>query len=295
MRPAYFARRALDAMAREPYVTLVGTGTSFVAVLVTGLFAAALSGAERLLSSWAGEVNVSVYLAAGADLDRARAAAGAIAPGHAVEAVPGELALSRLAESLGEDRRLLEGVGPDALPDAVEVRVPGLSLAAVRDLAERLRTGVPGAEDVDYGNVWLERLERFLARARLAGIALLAALSLATAALVSNTLRLAVYARREEIEIMKLVGATDPFVGAPFLIEGAAQGLFGSSLAVGLLVALHAALAPRLAAAVRLAGEIRLADTLPWPLLVGLVAGGAALGLAGSALSVLRTLRRRPT
>jgi len=89
------------------------------------------------------------------------------------------------------------------------------------------------------------------------------------------------------------VGATDSFVGAPFLIEGLVQGLVGSSLAVGLLLALHAAVAPRLAAAVRLAGEIRLADTLPWPLLGGLVAGGAALGLAGSALSVLRTLRRR--
>jgi cell division transport system permease protein len=295
MRPAYFLRRALDAMAREPYVTLVGTGTIFVAVLVTGLFAAALSGAERLLSAWAGEVSVSIYLAPGADLAKARAAAEAIAPGRRVEPVPGEVALSRLAESLGEDRRLLEGVGPDALPDAVEVRVPDLSLAGVRELAGRLRAGVPGAEDVDYGNAWLERLERFVARARVAGIALLAALSFATAALVSNTLRLAVFARREEIEIMKLVGATDSFVGAPFLIEGLVQGLVGSGLAVGLLLGLHAALAPRLSAAVRLAGEIRLADTLPWPLLAGLVAGGAVLGLAGSALSVLRTLRRRPS
>jgi cell division transport system permease protein len=238
-------------------------------------------------------VNVSVYLAPGADLAAARAAAETIAPGRSIEAVPGEVALARLAEDLGEDRVLLEGVGPDALPDAVEVRVPDLSLAGAKDLAGRLRAGVPGAEEVDFGNVWLERLERFVARARLAGIVLLAALSFATAALVSNTLRLAVFARRDEIEIMKLVGATDSFVGAPFLIEGLVQGLLGSSLAVGLLLALHAAVAPRLAAAVRLAGGIRLTDTLPWPLLAGLLAGGAALGLAGSALSVLRTLRRR--
>jgi cell division transport system permease protein len=291
MRPAYFVRRALDAMARGPYVTLVGTGTVFVAVLVTGLFAATLGGAERLLGAWAGEVSVSVYLAPGADLEAARAAAARVAEGRPVEAVPAATALARLAESLGEERHLLDGVGADALPDAVEVRAPGLSLAAAKDLAARLRA-VPGAAEVDFGNAWLERLERFVSRARVAGLALLAALALATAALVSNTLRLAVFARKDEIEIMKLVGATDAFVGAPFLIEGAVQGLLGAGLAVGVLAAAHAALAPRLAAAARLAGGLRLTDTLPGPLLAGLVAGGVAVGLAGSAISVLRYLRR---
>jgi cell division transport system permease protein len=294
MRAAYYLRRALDAMARGPYVTLVGTGTIFMAVLLTGLFAAALSGSERLLAAWAGEVHVSVYLAPGADLGKARAEAERIAAGHEVQAVPGDVALARLARSLGEDAHLLDGVGPDALPDAVEVRMPGVSLAAAKALAARLRE-VPGAEDVDFGNAWLGRLERFVARARLAGLVLLAVLAFATAALVSNTLRLAVFARRDEIEIMKLVGATDGFVGAPFLIEGVVQGLVGATLAVAVLLALHAAVAPRLAAAVRLAGGLRLADTLPWPLLAGLVAGGAAVGLAGSALSVLRYLRRTPS
>ena len=294
MRAAYYLRRALDAMARGPYVTLVGTGTIFVAVLLTGLFAATLSGAERLLAAWAGEVHVSVYLRPGADLGAAREAAERIAPGREVEAVPGPVALARLAEGLGEDARLLEGVGPDALPDAVEVKVPGISLAAAKDLAARLGE-VPGAEQVDFGNAWLGKLERFVAGARLAGIALLVALAFATAALVSNTLRLAIFARREEIEIMKLVGATDGFVGAPFLIEGAVQGLLGSALAVATLLLVHAAVAPRLAAAVRLAGGLRLQDTLPWPLVLGLLGGGAAIGLAASALSVLRTLRRTAT
>ncbi len=291
MRPLQPLRRALDAMVRGPYVTLVGTGTIFVAVFVTGLFAAALGGAERVLAAWAGEVRISVYLAPGADLEKARAAAALVAAPRRVEAVPGPLALRRLSESLGEEARLLDGVGPDALPDAVEVAAPGITLAEARGLAERLRQ-VPGAGDVDFGNVWLERLERFVSRGRAAGIVLLAALSLATALLVSNTLRLAVFARRDEIEIMKLVGATDAFVGAPFLVEGLAQGLLGSGLAVAALLATHAALVPRLRAAVRLAGGLRLGDTLPWPLLAALLAGGAAVGLLASALSLLRHLRR---
>jgi cell division transport system permease protein len=290
-RPIHFTRCALAAMARGPYVTLTGTGTIFVAALVTGLFAATLSGGERLLSAWAGEVRLSAYLSPGADLERARAAAAALAPGRVVEAVPAAEGLRRLAASLGEQARILDGVGPDALPDAVEVAVPGLGLEAARDLARRLGE-VPGVAEVDFGNAWLERLEALLRRARLAGLALLALLVAGTAVLVSNTLRLAVFARREEIEIMKLVGATDAFVGAPFLIEGLLQGLAGGGLAAAALLGLHAALAPRLAAALGLAAPLARGALLPWPLLAALVGGGALTGLVASGLALARFLRR---
>ncbi len=290
-RPVYFTRRAIEAMVRGPYVALVGAATIFVAVFATGLLAASLGGAERLLQQWAGEVQISVYLAPGSDLEAAARAAREVAEGREVEAVPAATALRRLAASLGEEAKVLEGVGPGALPDAVEVRAPGISLAGARALAARL-SAIPGAAEVDYGNAWLERLERFVARGKIAALVLFGALAVATAVLVSNTLRLAVFARRDEIEIMKLVGATDGFVSAPFLIEGLLQGVLGASVAVLALLALHALLVPRLAAAVAIAGGLRLADTLPPPLVLALVLGGGAVGLLGSALSVARTLRR---
>ncbi len=290
-RPVYFVARALDALRRGPFVTLVAVGTIFVAVFVTGLFAAALGGAARLLAAWGGEVEISVYLAPGTDPALARAAAERIAQGLAVEVVSSEEALRRLRASLGEEASVLDGVGEKVLPASVEVRAPGISLAAAKSLAASLKA-VPGAEQVDFGNAWLERLELFLRRARSAGLFLFAVLSLATAVLVANTLRLAVYARRDEIEIMKLVGATDAFVSTPFLIEGLVQGVLGAALAVAALLATQAALLPRLRAAVVLAGRITRADLLPTPLLLGLLAGGAALGLAASALSLGRFLRR---
>jgi len=291
-RPVHSTRRALGAMARGPYVALVGTATIFVAVFATGLFAAALGGAERLLQAWAGEVELSVDLAPGSDLEAAARAARLIAPGRPVQAVPAATALRRLQHDLGDQARVLEGVGPGALPDAVEVRAPGISLDGARELAARLRGGVPGAAEVDYGNAWLETLERLVRRAKLAALVLFGALAVATSVLVSNTLRLAVFARRDEIEIMKLVGATDAFVSAPFLIEGFLQGVFGAGLAVCALLALHALVVPRLAASIAVAGGLRLADTLPPLLLGGLVLAGGAVGLLGSALSVARTLRR---
>ncbi len=290
-RPVEAFRRAVTAMARTPYVTLTGTGTILVAVLSIGLAAAALSTAEQLLKAWAGEVRVSVYLTRGADLAQAEAAVAALAPGRQVEAVPAAEGLRRLAKGLGEEAGLLDGVGADAIPDCVEVAAPGITLEEARALARRLRE-VPGAAEVDYGAAWLERLDGFLRRTRVAGLALLLLLALATAVLVSNTLRLAVYARREEIEIMKLVGATDAFVGAPFLLEGVLQGALAGGLAAAALLGLDAALLPRLAAALGPLAALPPGAVLPWPLLLGVVGGGVAIGLVASGLAILRFLRR---
>jgi cell division transport system permease protein len=290
-RPIYFTRRALEAMQRGPYVALVGTVTIFVALFATGLLAGALGGAQRLLAAWAGEVRISAYLEPGTSLAAARTAVAQVAPGREVQAIPAATALRQLSGELGDQAHVLDGVGPGVVPDAVDVLAPGISLEGARALATRLRS-VPGVAEVDYGNAWLEKLEAIVSRARVAAVVLFAALALATSVLVGNTLRLAVFARREEIEILKLVGATDAFVSTPFLIEGLLQGLGGGVLAVLALLGAHAVLVARLQAVLPFAAALRLGDTLPTPLLLGLVAGGAAVGLLGSALAVLRTLRR---
>ncbi len=290
-RLVHLLRRAADALRRGPFVTAVAVGTIFVAVLLTGTFAAMLHGAERLLAAWSGEVPVSVYLVSGADLQAARGAAERIAPGLRVEAVTSHEALRRLRASLGDQGAVLDGLGEEVLPASLEVHAPGASLSRARELASRLRE-VPGAADVDFGAPWVERLETLLRRGRVVGLALVTLIALATGVLVANTLRLAVYARRDEIEIMKLVGATDAFVGAPFLVEGALQGLAGAALAVAALLGAAWALLPRLRAAVPLAARLSRADLLPGGLLLGLLAGGVVLGLAASALSLGRFLRR---
>jgi cell division transport system permease protein len=284
-------RRALDALLRAPFVTAVAVGTLFVAVLLTGAFAATMGAGERLLAAWAGEVPVSVYLSPGADPAAARAAAEQLAPGSWIELVTSAEAMRRLRASLGDQGRVLDGLGDDLLPASVEVHVKGLSLSGARALGARLRE-VPGAVEVDDGAAWLARLEGLLAQGRVVGLVLLALLVLATAILVSNTLRLAVYARRDEIEIMKLVGATDGYVGAPILLEGVLQGFAGAGLAVGVLAGAAWALLPRLREALPIAARVTRADLLPGSLLAALLLGGTALGLLASALSLRRFLGR---
>lgn len=290
-RPVYFLRRAFDAMARGPRVALVATATIGVAVFVTGVFAAALHGAERLLAAWAGEVQISVYLDPAADLEAAHRAAVAAAPGRVVEAVTAAEALRRFRETLGSQAALLDGVGSQVLPPSVEVRAPGIRLAEARELAKRLAS-IPGAREVDYGNAWLEKLERFLARLRWVGLGLLGAVALGAAVLVANTLRLGVFARRDEIEIMKLVGATDRFVVTPFLIEGLVEGLVGGGVAAAALMAMAVLGLPHVADVLGLARTLTRGDLLPAALVAGLVAGGGGLGLCASALAVQRELRR---
>ena len=297
VRPVHSTRRALEAMARGPYVALVGTATIFVAVFATGLFAGALGGAERLLAAWAGEVRISVYLApgrrprGGARRRRARSR-----PGARCEAVPAAVGAPRGSRTtLGEEAQRARGRRARArCRTRSRSTAPGISLAGARALAARLR-----ARPRRGGGGLRQRLARDAralrrARAKRPRSCCSRALALATAVLVSNTLRLAVFARRDEIEIMKLVGATDAFVAAPFLIEGLLQGLLGAG-ARGARAPRRCtrSLVPRLAAAVAVAGGLCARATRSRPRsLAALVAGGAAVGLLGSALSVARTLRR---
>jgi cell division transport system permease protein len=281
----YFVRRAMEAMWRKPVVSIVATFTIFVAVLVTGACAAALAAGERLALGWAGDVSISVYLDPAADLGAARAAVQAAAPGRTLSVVPSDVALERLRESLGRDASLLDGVDATLLPPSIEVAAAGLRLDEVRALTGRL-SAVPGARDVDDGNAWIDGLDRTLATVRAIGLLLFGALAVGTAVLVSNTLRLGVFARRDEIEIMKLVGGTDTFVQAPFWLEGLFQGVIGSVLAIAALLGAHAALAPRVAAAARLGPALERAQLLPTTLLLALAVAGAALGLVSSAIAV---------
>jgi len=122
------------------------------------------------------------------------------------------------------------------------------------------------------------------------GAGALLAVLLAALLVVANTIRLAVYARRDEIEIMKLVGATDAYVRAPFLMEGALQGLLGSSIAVGSILAVQHWLLPRAEQAFAFAAGVAPPQMLPAHA-AALVAFGGIVGLLGSWIAVGRFLK----
>jgi cell division transport system permease protein len=283
-------RRALVNLWRAPLPSLLAVITIALALFLGGSLAFTVVGARALLASWGAQPAVTAYLDRALSDEQARGVADqvrAVAPETEVVFVSPAQALDRLRVQLGELGGALDGLSRNPLPATVELSPRGGG--DLRALAGRV-SQVAGVAEVDYGREWVDRLEALGSALRGFGTASLALVGLAALLVVANTIRLAVYARRDEIEIMKLVGATDRYVRAPFLLEGAVQGLCGAALAVSGLLAVQRLLLPRAAAAFAFASGAQ-APHLSAQHCALLAAAGALVGLCGSYLAVARFLR----
>jgi cell division transport system permease protein len=283
--------RALGGLRAAPFVHAVAALTVALALVLAGLAAGAGLAARALLDAWGVGSEFTVYLAdglpdaEGAGL-RARVEELAGAPARLV---PPAAALARLKTALGADAALLDDLPANPLPASIEVRPAAADPGAREALAVALRR-LPGVADVDRGQLLDARLAAVGDALRTGGAALLAVILLGAAALAGSAVRLGVWARREEIAILRLVGATPAFVRAPFLVEGLLAGLAGGVVAAAALLALAHRAAP-IARGLPLPDDLApLALASPGHLVLVVVAG-AALGLLASAVSVGRHLR----
>jgi cell division transport system permease protein len=293
---AYFWRSALYGVLRAPLVHLVAVFTIAIVLFAAGLARSSVRLLDSLAEAIGGDVELTVYLRDGADESDAAEVArslGARAGGSAVVVSP-EAALARLRSELGNVGDVLRDLPSNPLPYSVQLRVaPALRTPeALRALAAEARS-MPLIQDADYGEQAVSRLSAMSRAARFAGLIAFVAVGLATVFIVAATLQLAIYARRDEIEIQQLVGATHRFVKAPFLVEGAIQGLCGAALALAALWAFSLALVPKL----QQLFSFLLRPGAPFSLLSAAVAGelfvaGALLGLSGSFVAVGRLLKR---
>lgn len=291
-RLLYFLRKAIGGMRAAPFVHAVAALTIGVALLLSGVVGALALQGRALLETWGLRAELTLYLAPqstpeqGAEVARQ---AGLMASGSATYVAP-EQALAKLAASLGEDGKALADLPENPLPPSVEV-VPGaeLSADAVESLATRMKA-LPNVVEVDYGRAWIDRVTSLSRAAGVVGITLVPLILLGAAVLAASVVRLAIHARKAEIEILRLVGGTNAFVRAPFLFEGLLAGLVGGLLGAGGLFAIAWRVGPALAAAMPLPPELQpmaLAGPLP---LLGVVLAGSVLGFVSSAISVGRHL-----
>lgn len=293
-RPSYFLRRAFDGMRRTPLlqalaISTIGVSLSVLAVLMTGVHHV-----DRLATRWEGEGRLVAFLGDGASAEAAQAAARAVAGVAGVASVrvrTSEEARRDLEAALG-DPSALEGIEADLLPTSVEIGLTGpADDAAVASITARLQQ-IPGLGEiarVDVGADLVARVRDVRDGVRLAGLVVGTLVVLAVIFIVSNTIRFTLLARREEIEILQLVGATPGFIRAPFYLEGAAQGAVGGLLAVALLHGLHRLLLEAQALPVVAGfGDVQLP---PAAQLVALAAGTAVVGVVSSHFAVGRYLR----
>ena len=283
-------RRALVNLWRAPVPSLLAVITIALALFLGGALAFSVLGMRALLASWGAQPSATAYLDRGLPEDEVRAIAARVRaeePGVEVVFVSPAQALDRLRVQLGALGGALDGLPHNPLPATLELTPR--SGGDLRALAQRV-TRISGVVEVDYGREWVDRLEALGSALRRFGTASLVLVALAALLVVANTIRLAVYARRDEIEIMKLVGATDGYVRVPFLLEGALQGLCGAALALAGLLAVQRLVLPRAAAAFAFASDAA-APHLGTQHCLLLAGAGALVGLCGSYLAVARFLR----
>lgn len=247
------------------------------------------------------EPEISVFLS----MDTPRQRASALAPeiqrvlqasqtAGAIEFIPRENALSALKER-SAIADAVTTLGNNPLPDGYVLKLAGFENAQdarrVEDIAVQLKA-LPGVEYVQVDSAWVQRLSALLNVLRMALLFLAATLGVVVVAVVFNTIRLQVMTQREEIEVSRLVGATDGFICRPFYYSGALLGLAAGALALGVVALGMRPLNAAIAEFARLyASEFQLLP-LGWLLTTALLLLSAFLGLCGAMLSVRRHLGR---
>ncbi len=291
-RIVYFMKRAFRGIRGNPTVTLLSVITIAVSLLTLGTFLLLYQNLRASAATWGGDVQVVAYLAEGMapdEVNRLSESISRLPEVSAVKYVSREDALARFRRDLGGQAGILEGLSRNPLPASLEVtlREGATGPETLRAIAAKVG-GLPGVDDMQYGEEWVAQYGAFMNFLRILGLLLGGFLLAGSALVVANTIRLAVYSRREELEILSLVGASKPFVRIPFLIEGILQGILGAGIAVGILYGAYRTLEPRLSESFLLAaGRLDLSFLPPGAVLV-LLGVGAAVGLVGSALSVGR-------
>ncbi len=288
----------LAGLRGSPVTSGVAAATIGLCLLLAGAFAVLVANMEAILTRFGEELHVVAYLEPGlaqAKLDVLMERALAQPGVETVEYVSAEEAAERFRRTQPERAVLLDGLDENPLPGSVELRLAAeqRSGQAVREVSEWL-AALPGVAEIGTGNEWIEGYAQAVALIRSVGFAIGAVLALATLLIVANTIRLSIYARRDEIDILRLVGASRTYVAAPFLLEGLIEGLIGGAMGLVLLWAAWSSLAPLLRGGLTLL----IGDTTPRFLAASgcawLVGAGALLGLAGSAAALLQSRERRP-
>ena len=291
---AFVAGRVARSLRELLWTHLLTAGVMAMTLLVFGGFLLIQANIGQLLRGWGEEIHVFVYVDDNVD-EAAAATLRTRMVGYpevrAARYVSREGAWADFQTALGAQSGILEGLDPAMLPASLELELHAgyRSRDAVAALVERL-AALKGVQDVEYPEAWMERLRFLLAGMEWLKWVLGGVLFLVAFLIVGSTVKLAIVARQDEIEIMQLVGAGVGLIKAPFIIEGMIQGLAGASLALGLLRAGFSFLGAELLAPFgSLLGGVQFTFLNTWQS-VELLVLGWLLGTAGSVLSVRRFL-----
>ncbi len=294
-RLRYILQDALVNIRRSGWSGLASIATIAFSFVIVGIFLIITRNLGAMVSEWKEQFQVTVFLEDGITPEQLTLLRKRIQSERAVKSMTytsKEEALQSFKRELRGQESLLEGLGENPIPASLQLRIYEAyqTPEALRQFTASL-TRLEGVEDVQYGQEWVDRLSAAVRMLRLLGLTVGLALGLASLLIVSNTIRLAVYARAEEIEIMRLVGATRLHIRAPFLLEGMIQGGLGAAAALVLLFGAYRATLWQLQLTPGQIFGMGVGSFLDPRWAAGMLLAGAGVGAFGSMISVGRLLR----
>ena len=285
----FFASEVWRSFTRNVLMQITAIGTVAVTIVLLGSFLFARQALTSIGEDAVRKIQVSVYFADNVTPAQAQDLAHQISADPRVKSV---LYVSR-EQGLREMRARLKGwvdtslLPTNPLPNALRVRaVDGRNVSAIAATIKKM----PGVATVAFGKDAVTKLLRISAVLGRIGLVIVGVLVFTAAIIISNTIRLTVFARRREIAIMQLVGASNTYVRMPFVCEGMLSGLLGALVAVILLAVAKLELLPKLGAELPFV-PVQTAGSNDLLLALQLLGVGAAVGFVASWLSVSRYLR----
>jgi len=287
----YFIAEAFRGLRANSIVNLLAVGTISMAMLIVGFFLLIFVNIQPTVSTLSDRLEISVYLKDGLTeleknflLTRLKVEPGVKKVSYLSKAE----ALNLLKKELKGQEALIEGLGENPLPDSYEVSIDQhhADTERLEAMAKRI-SGYRGVEDVSYGKEGAELLSGLYKLVSYGGAALAVLLGVTVVFIISNSVRLALYSRGQEIELMQWIGATKGFIQGPFLIEGMMLAMLGSALAVGILAGVFYSLPQEV---VVFLSRAQGPEFLSLSVMAYMIITGGLLGLAGGLVSVNRFL-----
>lgn len=286
----YFFREALRRLWVSKRTSLAAIAMITISLLILGGFLLVAENLRRAVVQWETRSRVTVYLTVDATPDQIGAIERFLASDPNLTKrrfVSREEALRRFKEHFSNMSSVISQLDENPFPPSFEVDIaPELEHSPVFAFRMADLEKLPGVEQVQFDWEWLRRLDRLIRFLNIAGILAGGILALAAAFTIANVIRLTMLLYREEIEIMRLVGATETIIRGPFLVEGLLQGTIGAVIAISILFGAFTLAAQTMAPANSMLWSFLFVGFLSWQKIAALVLGGMAAGYLGSWITV---------
>lgn len=286
----YFVREALRRIWLSKRTSFAAVSMIAIALLILGGFLLVAANLDAAIGRWQERSKLTIYLATQVTPEQVAALETELDASPSFrsrESVSREEALVRFKQAFGELSGVVDELEENPFPASIEVDVPAQVVESpdFNSRVESLRAN-PAVDDVQFDWEWIARLRRLVDAMSLAGWIAGGILAIAATFTIANVIRLTMILYREEIDIMRLVGATERIIRGPFLMEGILQGLLGGGIAVAILWGGFTAAKRALDPSGALLWSFLFSTFLSWRAIALLILAGVAAGLFGSWISV---------